>query len=68
MVDKAHAPYPYLGINGEYFDKAFLQSVEASIVRKIPLWEAKIEEPTPVEKFAYHVLKQIKMNGDWHAG
>lgn len=64
MTDKANCPYPYMGINGEYFSKEFLESVESDIVKKIPIWQANLIDPTPCERFAYHVLKQIKFN-DW---
>ncbi|TIW53844.1 MAG: hypothetical protein E5V54_24080 [Mesorhizobium sp.] len=61
MTTKANAPYPYLGVNGEYFDKAFLESVEADLFKKAPIWASGIEQPSPCDKFAYHVLTQIKM-------
>lgn len=60
-VKKADSPYPYLGVNGEYFDKEFLESVERDLLTKVPLWVSGLVTPSPSEKFAYHVLKQIKM-------
>lgn len=65
MTDKANAPYPYLGINGEYISLEFLKSLENDLVQKLPMVQAGIVEFTPCEKFAYQVLKQIKMNDQW---
>jgi hypothetical protein len=65
MTDKAHAPYPYMGINGDYFDQSFLEGVERELTRKLPIWSAGIVEPTECEKFAYHVLNLIKTNSDF---
>lgn len=65
MTSKAESPYPYLGINGDYLDKEFLESVERDIMSKVPLWQSGIIEPSPCEKFAYHVLKMIKMTVDF---
>ena len=62
MALKKDAPYPYLGINGGYLATDFLKGVEADLVSKIPIWQAGILEPTPCERLAYLILKQIKMD------
>ncbi|MCL4743805.1 MAG: hypothetical protein KJZ83_00170 [Burkholderiaceae bacterium] len=66
MTDKAGSPYPYLGVNGDYYDKEFLKSVEHDLLSKVPVWASGLAEPTPCERFAYYVLKQIKMNRSWN--
>jgi hypothetical protein len=64
MTDKANAPYPYLGINGEFFSKEFLESVERELQHKAAtVWSAGLDKPSPCEQFAYRVLKQISMKG-----
>lgn len=59
MTSKANAPYPYLGINGEYLDKDFLDSVWDELQRKSASWLAGIDTPSVCDRFAYTVMKQI---------
>lgn len=54
--------YPFLGINGEYFSREFLESVEAHLAKMAPIWAAGLDAPSPCDKFAYHVLKQIRIS------
>lgn len=60
-MNKAQAPYPYTSINGEYLDKGFLDSVWEDLLRKAPLFELGIIEPSPSERLAYMVMTQITM-------
>lgn len=61
MSVKAQALYPYLSINGEYLDKQFLDDAWRHLIRKAYVWGAGLEEPSPTDRLAYAVLKQITM-------
>jgi len=63
MTKTTKPKYPYLGINGEYLDKTFLDQVWEYLDRLSFAWDAGISEPSPTDKFAYHVLKQITIGG-----
>lgn len=60
-MDKARAPYPYQGVNGEFYDKAFLDNVWQDLLRKSIGWTLGLDTPTPADRLAYEVLKQITM-------
>ena len=55
----ANDKYPYMSVNGEFFDKEFLDSVWKYLHDRTPLWSTGLEVPSPSDKFAYQVLKQI---------
>lgn len=61
MAHKSEAPYPYLGINGEYLDKAFLDAAWRDLLSKTKVWSAGLENPSPADRLAYLVLRQITM-------
>jgi hypothetical protein len=61
MTIKVNSPYPYLGINGQYLSRDFLDSVWADLHNKAIICDANISEPSPSEKLAYFVMKQITM-------
>ena len=58
---KSDAPYPYLGVNGAYYDRQFLDSVWSHLEKMTPIWSSGLDAPSPVDRFAYDVLKQITM-------
>jgi len=62
-----NSTYPYIGVNGEYYSREFLEKVEMELTAKIPIWQAGIEKPTAVEHFAYYTLRQIKMTSEFKA-
>lgn len=47
---------PTRAIFRQYFPTSFLYEVAEDIIKKIPVWRAGIEEPTPCEKLAYDSL------------
>lgn len=51
--------YPYLSVNGEFFNKEFLNSVVHHLHKMAPIWDAGIDTPSPSDKFAYHIIKMI---------
>ncbi len=55
----ASSKYPYMSVNGEFFDKNFLDSAWEYLRQQAPIWQAGISAPTPADKLAYQVLKQI---------
>lgn len=55
----ANANYPYMSVNGEFFTREALDAAWAYLEKQAPLWQAGIGEPSPTDKIAYHVLKQI---------
>lgn len=59
MIDKAQAPYPYLGINGEYPSKEFLDDCWRHLHKMAVIWAAGIDKPSPTDRLAYLLLKQI---------
>lgn len=57
----ANEKYPYLSLNGEFYSREFLDAAWAYLHKQAPLWKAGVSEPTPADKLAYEVLKQITM-------
>ena len=55
--------YPYYSLNGEFFDKDFLDSVREHLIVKARLVHGGLDTMTPTDKLAYHVLKMISMKG-----
>ena len=58
---KSDAPYPYLGVNDAYYDRQFLDSVWFHLEKMTPIWTSGVDAPSPSDRFAYDVLKQITM-------
>jgi hypothetical protein len=63
MTEKSKAPYPYFSINGEYMDKDFLDSVWDHLITMSKIWDSGIDDPSPADKLAYIVMKQISSRG-----
>lgn len=59
MSDSPH--YRYLAINGQFLPEKFLDSVWEHLNQLTPLLEAEIIQPSPADKLAYLVLKQITL-------
>jgi hypothetical protein len=57
MID-LDAP-PYIAVGRKFFSKAFLEAVWNDLIRKIPIWEAGIVEPTNAERLAYDMLRPL---------
>lgn len=62
MSSKYTSSYPYLSINGEFYDKEFLDKLWSYFHQQALLWKMGLDVPSPSDKFAYHVLNQISTN------
>ena len=51
--------YPYFSINGEYMDKELLDSVWEHLSKNSIIWQSGIDTPSPADRLAFIVMKQI---------
>lgn len=55
--------YPYLGVNGKYYEREFLEALWDELTHKAYFVAVRFDEFTKAEKFAYDVLRGIGFPG-----